>query len=158
MRGLETILARHPFFSELPQDVTDILAGCARNERYAEGQVVAQEGQPAERFYLVRHGSVAVELRPPGREPLVVEIAGEGEVLGWAAFVAPYRWMFDVRARELTRLISLDSACLRDKFDNDPQLGYRVHRQIVRVMAKQLDAARLQMLNLYAEPAGEQLG
>jgi CRP-like cAMP-binding protein len=154
MRGLESILAEHPFFAGLPSDVTAILAGCARNEKYTEGEVIASEGQAADRFFLVRHGSVAVELRSPGRGPLIVETVGEGEVFGWSAFVAPYRFMFDMRARQLTRLVSLDSACLRNKFDSDPQLGYAVHRQIVPIMAKQLDSVRLQMLNLYSDTAG----
>ena len=157
MRGLETILAEHPFFSGMPDDVTANLAGCARNEKYTEGEVIATEGQTADRFFLVRHGSVAVELRSPGRGPLIVETVGEGEVFGWAAFVAPYRYMFDIRARQLTRLISLDSACLRNKFESNPQLGYTVHQQIVPIMAKQLDSVRMQMLNLYAEPAGANL-
>jgi len=155
MRGLESILAEHQFFAGMPEDITRTLAGCARNEKYTEGEVIASEGQSADRFFLVRHGSVAVELRSPGRGPLIVETVGEGEVFGWSAFVAPYRFMFDMRARQLTRLVSLDSACLRNKFDSDPQLGYAVHRQIVPIMAKQLDSVRLQMLNLYAEPAGE---
>lgn len=151
MRGLETILAEHPFFAGMPADVTAILAGCARNEKYTEGEVIASEGQVADRFFLVRHGSIAVELRSPGRGPLIVETVGEGEVCGWSAFVAPYRFMFDMRARLLTRLVSLDSACLRNKFESDPQLGYAVHQQIVPIMAKQLDAVRLQMLNLYSD-------
>jgi len=155
MRGLESILAEHQFFAGMPKDVTSTLAGCARNEKYNEGEVIASEGQTADRFFLVRHGSVAVELRSPGRGPIIVETVGEGEVFGWAAFVAPYRFMFDMRARQLTRLVSLDSACLLNKFDSDPQLGYAVHRQIVPTMAKQLDSVRLQMLNLYAEPAEE---
>jgi len=154
MRGLETLLAEHPFFAGMPAEVTDVLAGCARNERFGEGDLVAQEGQRADRFFLIRQGSVAIELRSPGREPLIVETVGEQEVLGWAAFVAPHRWMFDIRARQLTRLVSLDSACLLDKFASDPALGYRIYRQIVPVMAKQLDAVRLQMLNLYADTAG----
>ncbi len=151
MRGLDSILVTHPFFARLPEDVIEALAGCAKNERYSEGELICQEGQPADRFFLLRHGQVAIEIRTPGPEPLIVQTLGEGEVFGWAAFVPPYRWLFDIQARQLTRLVSLEGKCLRNKFDTDEHLGYALYRQIVPAMAKQLDAARLQMLNLYGE-------
>ena len=60
--------------------------------------MLLREGEPAERFYLIRHGMVALEVDAPGRGPLVIETLDEGEVVGWSWLFAPYRWAMDGRA------------------------------------------------------------
>jgi CRP/FNR family cyclic AMP-dependent transcriptional regulator len=57
--------------------------------------------------------------------------------------------MFDARALELTRAIALDGKCLRQKCDEDHELGYELMKRIVQVAEQRLQAARLQLLNLY---------
>ena len=54
---------------------------------------------PADTFYVLRHGSVALETFVPTRGPVVIETIEAGEVLGWSWLFAPYRWHFDARAR-----------------------------------------------------------
>ncbi len=51
-----------------------------------------REGEPAERFWLIRRGMVALELYVPGREPLVIETLEPSDVVGWSWLFAPYRW------------------------------------------------------------------
>ena len=46
--------------------------GCARNVRFAAGEYLFHEGEPANEFYLIRHGTVALELHSPGQQPIVV--------------------------------------------------------------------------------------
>ena len=75
-----------------------LLAGCARNHRFAAGQYLFREGEPADEFFLIRHGSVALEIAAPGKAPIVFETLGDGEIVGASWLVPPYRWMFDARA------------------------------------------------------------
>ncbi len=149
---LTRVIDEHPFFADMPKPYRDLVVGCARNERFDAGEYIFREGQEANRFYLVRTGQVAVEVHVPGREPLVVETLGHGEVLGWSWLVKPYKWTFDARAMQLTRAISLDGACLRGKMDDDHALAYELLSRFVPVMSERISAARMQLMDMYGSP------
>ncbi|MFQ6026644.1 MAG: cyclic nucleotide-binding domain-containing protein [Dehalococcoidia bacterium] len=149
-RSLETILAEHPFFRGLDPEYLELLGSCASNVRFAAGEVIFREGDPADNFYLLRHGHIALEVFTPDRGALNVATLGEGDVLGWSWLFPPYKWLFDVRTVELTRAIALDGTCLRGKCDEDPRLGYDLMKRFAQIMVERLLATRLQLLDLYS--------
>jgi CRP-like cAMP-binding protein len=150
--GLARLFRDQHVFEGLDELQLELIAGCAANVVVAADDYVYREGEPADRFYLIRHGRVAVEVHVPGRTPIVVDTVKPGELLGWSWLVAPYRNRFDARALELTRLISLDAACLRGKMEQDPALGYALHKRFAPVVAARLAAARRQLIDLYGHP------
>jgi CRP-like cAMP-binding protein len=152
MRDLAQLLAEHPFFAGLDRDALDLLVACAQNAHVREGDMLYRDGEPADRFYVVRRGRVALELAAPGREPLVVETVDAGEVVGWSWLVPPYRWTGDGRAVEDCSLVVLDGACLRGKCDADPRLGYQLLTRVAHVMLERLQATRVRLLDLYGTP------
>jgi hypothetical protein len=74
---------------------------------------------------------------------------GEGEILGWSWLIPPYNWHFDARAVELTRAIALDGKCLRNKCEQDHDLGYELLKRFAHIMEQRLQATRLQLLDVY---------
>lgn len=148
-RGLETLLNEHPFFAGLPQDDIEYIAGCGKNVRFEEGEYIFREGEPADLFYIVRHGRVALEIFVPERGPLVIETITEGEVLGWSWLFPPYRWSSDARAIETTRAVALDGACLRGKCEEDLRLGYELMRRFAQIIMQRLHATRVRLLDIY---------
>ena len=44
-----------------------LLTGCAANVRFDAGAFLFREGEPADRFFVVRQGRVALEIDAPGR-------------------------------------------------------------------------------------------
>jgi CRP/FNR family transcriptional regulator, cyclic AMP receptor protein len=149
MEGLERIVKEHPFFASFSPQYTGLLAGCARNHRFAAGEYLFREGDPAEEFFLIRHGRVALEIAAPGKKPVVFETLNDGEVAGASWMVAPYRWMFDARAVTLTRAIGMDAKCLRGKCDSDHSLGYEMMKSVLSILVKRLDHTRLQIVDVY---------
>ena len=149
METLEPILARHPFFAGLEPRHLALLVGCTSNVRFAAGEFLFRAGEAADRFFLVREGHVAIEIVPPGAAPHTVQTVGAGDVLGWSWLVPPYLWRFDARAVEDTRALALDGRCLRDKCDADHDLGYELLKRVAQVMEERLQAARLQLLDVY---------
>jgi len=145
------ILAEHPFFKGLDQKKLQFIAGCAKNVRFDEGKFLFREGEDANTFYVIRAGKVAIEIFSPKRGALTIQTLREGDVLGWSWLFPPYRWHFDAKALELTRAISLDGKCLRDKCEEDHDLGYELMKRFSDVMIQRLQATRLQVLDLYAE-------
>jgi len=48
-----------------------------------------------------------------------------------------------------TRVLAFDGKCVRSKCEEDHDLGYEVLRRFACVTAERLQAARLQLLDLY---------
>ena len=150
--GLERIVLSHRFFAGLEAELGPLVAGCARNHRFDPGQYLAHEGDPANEFYLIRHGKVALEILPPGQDPIVFATEGEGDIVGTSWLVPPYRWRFDARAVEMTRAIGINATCIRDKCEADPRLGYALMKRIAPILAERLNQTRLQILDVYGKP------
>lgn len=150
IEGLDRLLAEHPFFQGFDAAALALMAGCARNEKFDAGQTIFKQGDPADRFFIVRHGQVSIEICAPPKGRLPLQTLGEGEVLGWSWLVAPYAWSFDARALTLVRAVSLDAVCLRKKCEENHELGYHLLQRFIPVMADRLTAARLQLQDLYA--------
>jgi len=151
METMDQILAKHPFFADFQPEHVELVAGCSRNCRFDAGQYLMREGDPADHFYLIRHGMVSLEVTTPGRPPHIVTTLREGDIVGSSWLAPPYRSMFDARAVELTRAIGIDAKCLRGKCEEDHFLGYEMMKSVLQVMAKRLQATRLQILDVYGE-------
>jgi CRP/FNR family transcriptional regulator, cyclic AMP receptor protein len=151
MEGLERIVLEHPFFAGLGPEFGAAISGCARNLRFAAGEYLFREDEPANEFYLIRHGTVALELHAPGQPVIVIATLREGDILDAAWLVPPYRWTFDARAIELCRVLGVNAKCLREKCEADHDLGYELMKRFVGAMGERLRAARLQALDVYGQ-------
>jgi CRP/FNR family cyclic AMP-dependent transcriptional regulator len=149
IQTLEPIIREHPFFQGLEDHHLQLLAGCAANVRFDEGHVIFREGDPADHFYIIREGLVAVELMIPQHGSTTVETVSEGEVLGWSWLFAPYRWHFAARTQQPTRAVAFDGKCLRTKCEQDHDLGYEFVKRFAHIVTERLEATRLQLLDLY---------
>ena len=71
------------------------------NHRFNAGQFLFHECDPANEFFLIRHGKIALEIVAPGKAPIIFETLQDGEIVGASWLVSPYRRMFDARAVEV---------------------------------------------------------
>src|SRR5258708_37859914 len=107
METLERILAEHPFFQGLEADYLQLMVSCASNVRFAAGELIFREGEEANKFYLLREGRIVLDVAAPRHATITIQTLGAGEVLGWPRLIPPYRWRFDARATEPTRVSAL---------------------------------------------------
>lgn len=149
MENLERILEEHPFFRGLNSKYIQLIVGCASNVRFDVGAFLFREGEEANQFYIVRPGKVALEIFVPERGPITIETVGEGQILGWSWLIPPHYWHFNARAVELTRAIALDGKCLRNKCEEDHDLGYELLKRFAHIVEMRLQATRLQLLDVY---------
>ena len=153
MENLERLFRDHPFLRELEEKQIEVLVGCASNVRFAEGEFLFHEGAEATSFYFVRSGLVALEVHIPGRGAVQVETVSEGGVIGWSWLIPPYRWHFDGLAVQPTRVLALDAVCLRNKCEEDHDLGYALIKRFFHLVQQRLEATRAQLINEYSERA-----
>ena len=150
---LEPILREHPFFHGMEEQHIRLIAGCSRNVRFSEGDVIFREGGPADHFYLIREGLVAVQFVVPHRGLTTMLTVGSGEVMGWSWLFPPYRWRFDARAQQPTHALAFDGKCLRNKCEEDHDLGYEIYKRFMPIVTGRLESARLQLLDMYGNHA-----
>ena len=149
LQTLEPLLRDHKFFAGLRPEHLSLLVGCASTAVFPVDSYLFREGEPAETFYLIRDGRVALELAAPGHGTLTMQTLGAGEVVGFSWLIEPHRWEFDGRAVERVLAVRMDGACLRGKCEQDPRLGYELMRRFAHLTVKRLQATRLQLLDVY---------
>ena len=153
VKTIEEVVREHRFFAALPEPYGKLVSGCAKNAHFQPGEFLFHEGDPADQFYLIRQGRVALEVRAPGRGAITFQTLREGEIVGVSWLIAPYRWSYDARAMEFTRAIAIDAACLRDKCEADHDLGYEMMKRFMSILLQRLQASQMQVLDVYGERA-----
>src|SRR3954470_13834801 len=115
IRPIELHIREHPFFKELSPHQYRILGDNAMQAHFSKGEVIFRQGDPANRFYLIQQGKVAIETGPPGTQNRIIQTLSEGEALGWSWLFPPYYWQFGARALEPTDAIFIYATPLREE-------------------------------------------
>ena len=153
MKSIHDLLAEHNFFAGFDEPTLQLIAGCGRNVHFHPDARISSEGDPADLFYVLRTGKVALEVDTPRQGAQVIETVAAGGLLGVSWLVPPHRWTFSARALEPTSAIAIDAACLRGKCDDDPALGYEMLKRFAMLVRNRLQATRLLLLDLYGSNA-----
>jgi CRP-like cAMP-binding protein len=149
METIEDLLRDVPTFAGLDAGQLAVVAACGSNVHFDAGDPLFHEGDAADTFYLLRAGSVVLEIFVPARGPVLIETLEAGEVLGWSWLFPPYRWHFDARALSPLRATAFDGACLRGKCEEDAALGYALMSRFAQVLVDRLQQTRLRLLDVY---------
>jgi MFS family permease len=97
------LLRAVPILAPLPPAVTEALAAAASPFRLGAGEVVFRRGEAGDRFYVIRHGEIEVDV--DRRAPVVL---GPGEFFGEIALLADVTRTATVRARTPVEGYSLE--------------------------------------------------
>ena len=62
-----------------------------------------------------------------------------------AVLVQPHRWQYNCRAKDTVQGIRFDAEWLREKCEQDHELGYHLLKQMVSVIASRLASTRVKM-------------
>ena len=151
MRRLDEVLQDIPLCAGMTPEQLALIGGCGSHTGYEAGKMLFREGDPADTFYVIRHGTVAIDLHSPTRGSLRVETIEAGEVIGWSWLFPPYVWHFDAQAVGDVRATVFDGACLRGKCDDDPALGYDLMKRFAQVFLERLQWTRLRLLDVYGD-------
>ncbi|MGW6543717.1 cyclic nucleotide-binding domain-containing protein [Streptomyces massasporeus] len=126
------------------------LMSVAREVSFDTGTRIFEEGRRADRFWIVRTGTVALDLRVPGRRAAVVESLGHGELIGWSWHFPPHVWHLGAEAMSPVRAYEFDAETVRAMCAQDPEFGRAIADWVGRVVAHRLHASRVRLLDLYA--------
>lgn len=150
--ALVEYLAKNPVFEGLAPKQLRLIASLASEGEVAPGHRLFKSDDDATHFYLIREGSVSVEVPSIEGDPLKIQTVGADSLLGWSWLIPPYRWVFDGRAETKTTLLSIDGEKLRAACEQDPKMGYELLKRFAVLMAERVNAARLAAMRHYAVP------
>ncbi|MEV5428160.1 cyclic nucleotide-binding domain-containing protein [Streptomyces sp. NPDC052701] len=134
----------------LPAEHRQRLMRFAGEVSFPQGTRLFEEGGRADRFWIIRTGSVDLDMRVPGRRAAVIETLRHNELLGWSWLFTPHTWHLGAEATSPVRAWEFDATVIRSMCREDPAFGASVARWAGGVIAHRLRSARTRLLDLYA--------
>ncbi|GAA3534731.1 MULTISPECIES: cyclic nucleotide-binding domain-containing protein [Streptomyces] len=134
----------------LPAEHRQRLMHMAREVSFPEGTRLFEEGDRADRFWIIRTGTVELDMRVPGRRPAVIESLRHNELVGWSWLFTPHVWHLGAEATTPVRAYEFDATTVRTMCREDAALGNAVAQWVGDVLAHRLRSARTRLLDLYA--------
>ena len=151
MNALKEAITRHAFFNGMKPEHLAVLTEGSSRIQFRAGDVLFREGEPANRFFLIHSGKVALEAHELAGGIVPVQTLGAGDVLGWSWLFSPFVWHLQPRAAEPTEVIVLDGAHLLVAAERDHDFGYELMKRVAQVVIRRLQATRKQLLALQVE-------
>ncbi|MFB7928336.1 MULTISPECIES: cyclic nucleotide-binding domain-containing protein [Streptomyces] len=134
----------------LPAAQRERLMRLAREVSFDAGARLFEEGRRADRFWIVRTGTVVLDLHVPGRRAAAVASLGQGELVGWSWHFPPHVWHLGGEAMSPVRAFEFDAEAVRAICAQDAEFGRAIADWVGRVVADRLHTSRIRLLDLYA--------
>ncbi|WP_371525107.1 cyclic nucleotide-binding domain-containing protein [Streptomyces sp. NBC_01283] len=122
----------------------------AREVSFPQGTRLFEEGGRADRFWIIRTGTVALDMHVPGRKAAVIETLSHNELVGWSWQFTPHAWHLGAETTTPVRAYEFDAVAVRSACQDDPALGMAVAHWVGGIVAHRLRSARTRLLDLYA--------
>lgn len=132
-------LAKMKFFEGFTPHHLEQIARYSKRIQFAAEDMILQQGELANRFYVIKTGRVAIECNAGGRRVLVQEI-GPGEPVGFSWFFSTDTMHFTARALEPVDAVFFYGTLLREECELDRDLGYEMLRRTSQTMLERLEA------------------
>jgi CRP/FNR family transcriptional regulator, cyclic AMP receptor protein len=133
-------LRHFKIFDELNDRELESVAKIAKTETLGTGARLTEQGAPASRLYLIKEGSVTISVPGAAGKDVAVDEVGPGDVIGWSAITGPYLYTASTTCSRPSTLIVLNSSRLRELFEANNHIGYRVLKGIGNIINRRMSA------------------
>ncbi len=128
------------------------VASMAQLEEVSAETRIFSQGQRSGQVYFVLEGEVALEMKGPDRDSIVVHQVGQGGLLGWSAVLHSGPRTATARALTPCRLAALDAAEVRALTQQSPQFARDVLQVTAEALGDRLRAMRGRLSDARHEP------
>lgn len=147
---LLALVAEQPFFKGMSGHLIKQLADSILEIRFNPGAQIYRQGEPANRFYLILEGKVLIESEVKDRGVIPIRTLGPGDDLGWAWLFPPYYMHFSASAIDSVRTIFFYGTRLREKCEENHELGYHLMKRVAEEVVRNLNATQQLLLQCRA--------
>jgi CRP-like cAMP-binding protein len=121
----------------LPPRLVNILASVGNFISLQDGEYLFRQGDPANSIYLVCTGSVWLQARD-AQENMRVWTVGRHDLVGWSCLTPPFSYLLDARAAGPVTGVRLDAVNLRERIQNDHELGFHLFQILLYAASQRL--------------------
>jgi CRP-like cAMP-binding protein len=126
----------HELFQFLRPDQVRAISEAAEEVSLQAGDTVFRRGDPADYFFIVLEGQVALRLPPKKGMSVLIDEVGRGAVFGSCICFQIDSYTLTALCTEDSRLIKIRADSLKKLMDEDPVMGYAVQTLISRIYFK----------------------
>jgi len=120
------------------QGLTDwelkVIAQFFREETVAEGVTLFEEGQKADRLFILEEGEISVQI-PNGES---YQIHSPGKIIGWSFLIPPNRYTASGATMVASKLLVIESPDFYYLIYKEPRMGVKIMANLAQVVASRL--------------------
>ena len=142
------VLKKFALFNGLTDDDLARIAELCHPYSMTEGHQIFAEGSQAKDVHLCRSGKVEISIRlgQPWNRNMLIHRAGQGEVFGWSALVAPYIYTASAECIEAGEEIRIKGSELLALFKKNTAIGYTVMENLGASISLRLAQTRQKLI------------
>ena len=141
--------SKSPLLADLEDKEYEYLSGVATERHVSEDEIVFRVNTPANRFFVVTSGIIAVRTAGATQPTVTIQTFGEGALLGISWRLPPFRWQWTAQARQDSTLAEFDANEVLSRCEQDAVLDAAMWKVVARESSKRLQDVRMQLLDLY---------
>ncbi|MCY7370084.1 MAG: ABC transporter permease subunit [Polaromonas sp.] len=154
MDQISALLKRAMPFQMVGPDGLASIAGLAKWESHAKGDLIYQVGDEADDIYLVSSGSVQHTLHGNNGAGTLERAMRSGDVFGWAAVMEDQARLATTMCLERTELVRINGAALIKLFKSFPIVGDVVMSRFATMITKEFGVSSLVAEKIRRLPQG----
>jgi CRP/FNR family cyclic AMP-dependent transcriptional regulator len=133
-------LKRFKLFKGLNDRELELIVKIAKEETVEANVRLFEEKANATDLYLVLEGMVDVKVKGVDDERITIAHVESGQILGWSAIVEPHVRTAGAWIQKKAKLITLRADSLKDLFEKNNHIGYRIMKVIASLISERLKA------------------
>jgi len=127
-----------PLFQGLASEDIDLLSGKFEPNSFAKDRVIFDQGDKADRLYVLLSGKVAIRFKPHDGEMITVADIDVGDVFGWSAALGRNFYTSCAVTKSESKVLSIRGDTLRELCTSHPETGVIILERLAGVIAERL--------------------
>jgi CRP/FNR family cyclic AMP-dependent transcriptional regulator len=140
-----------PLFQGLSSHELNLLAERFQYDSFLEGSIIFDQGDPADRLYVLIAGRVAIRFKPDDGEVLTVTEIEENGVFGWSSALGRSTYTSSAACLEDCQTVSVMGDELRKLWVTHPETGVIILERLAEVIAERLRNTHEHVVDMLTE-------
>ncbi len=141
-------LGNVPFFEGLSNQDVELLSKKFTTVSFPRGTVIFNQGDHADRLYILLLGHVSIRFKPHDGEVLPVAEISTGDVFGWSAALGRDVYTSCAVTTEDSKALSIRGNDLRELCTTHPETGVLILERLAEVIAERLKNTHQKVIEL----------
>lgn len=123
-------------FGSLSKDFVKEIMDIAETSSFQAGELLFQEGNPADWFYILLQGRVKLSLGQTGQ--VVYVVSNAGEAFGWSSLIGRPSYSASAECVTATKLLKFDKEKVQNIAEKDTANGLTLFKSLAAILGDRL--------------------